>query len=90
MAEAFIIWYAASRGKPQISGRQSFILFWTYIKRQKFYYFFILLISALLIWQSGGQDINGLFCMGLLELLLLSAYTLSSHGIGPAERKSLF
>ena len=87
-AEAFIIWYAKSKSKSQISGSRSIELFCLYIKQLKVFYVIILCLAIPFVSLSSEPTYNLFFMLVLLVFLLLSNYIFSSHGIRPSKNKS--
>lgn len=86
-AEAFIIWYAKSKSKSQISGSRSIELFWLYIKQLKVFYVTILCLSIPFVSLSSDPTYDLFFVLGLLVFSLLSNYIFSSHGIQPSRKE---
>ena len=86
-AEAFIIWYAKSKSKSQISGSRSIELFWLYIKQLKIFYVTILCLSIPFVSLSSDPTYDLFFVLGLLIFSLLSNYIFSSHGIQPPKKE---
>ena len=86
-AEAFIIWYAKSKSKSQISGSRSIELFWLYIKQLKIFYVTILCLSIPFVSLSSDPTYDLFFVLGLLVFSLLSNYIFSSHGIQPSKKE---
>jgi len=87
-AEAFIIWYAKSKSKSQISGSRSIELFWLYIKQLKIFYVTILCLSIPFVSLSSDPTYDLFFVLGLLIFSLLSNYIFSSHGIQPSKKET--
>ena len=87
-AEAFIIWYAKSKSKSQISGSRSIELFWLYIKQLKIFYVTILCLSIPFVSLSSDPTYDLFFVLGLLVFSLLSNYIFSSHGIQPSKKET--
>ena len=86
-AEVFIIWYAKSKSKSQISGSRSIELFWLYIKQLKIFYVTILCLSIPFVSLSSDPTYDLFFVLGLLVFSLLSNYIFSSHGIQPSKKE---
>ena len=89
-AEAFIIWYAKSKSKSQISGSLSIELFWLYIKRLKIFYITIMCVAIPFVSLSSNPAFDLFFVLELLVFLLLSNYIFSSHGIQPPKKERAF
>ena len=86
-AEAFIIWYAKSKSKSQISGDRSIDIFWLYIKRLKIFYVIILCLAIPFVSLSSDPTYDLFFVLGLLVFSLLSNYIFSSHGVQPSKKE---
>ena len=86
-AEAFIIWYAKSKSKSQISGSRSIELFWLYIKGLKIFYVTIVCLAISFISLSSNPAFDLFFVLELFIFLLLSNYIFSSHGIQPSKKE---
>ena len=86
-AEAFIIWYAKSKSKSQISGSRSIELFWLYIKQLKIFYVTILCLAIPFVSLSSDPTYDLVCVLGLLVFSLLSNYIFSSHGIRPSKKE---
>lgn len=80
---AAMFWYAASKGGPQISGRQSLAVFGRYLKNMR-YYLAILLLPIASFIRTGNY--NAYFSLLVLANVLLTFYILSSYGIEPAQK----
>ena len=89
-AEVFIIWYAKSKSKSQISGSRSIELFWLYIKRLKIFYITIMCVAIPFVSLSSNPAFDLFFVLELLVFLLLSNYIFSSHGIQPPKKERAF
>ena len=86
-AEAFIIWYAKSKSKSQISGSRSIELFWLYIKQLKIFYVTILCLAIPFVSLSSDPTYDLFFVLGLLVFSLLSNYIFSSYGVQPSKKE---
>ena len=89
-AEAFIIWYAKSKSKSQISGSRSIELFCLYIKQLKIFYVTIVCLAIPFVSLSSNPAFDLFFVLELLIFLLLSNYIFSSHGIQPLKKERAF
>ena len=88
-AEAFIIWYAKSKSKSQISGSRSIELFWLYIKRLKILYIILMCVAIPFVSLSSSPAFDLFFVLELLVFLLLSNYLFSSYGIQPPKKERI-